>query len=77
MAYKVIGYRTVRFKGQDGSDVDGINLYFTYPEDYVTGVACDKVFLSRHKFPDLEFSIGDTFMIQYNKYGKVAGIAFE
>lgn len=71
---KVIGRRKVDFKAQDGSQIQGLSLYCTYP---ITkdgdGMAAEKIFLSARKLEQLDFmpEVGDEINVQYNRFGKV------
>ena len=40
---KVIGFRRSSFKGKDGTDVSGVNLYLTEPNTNGEGLACDRI----------------------------------
>ena len=42
---KVIGFRKSSFKGKDGTDVSGVNLYLTEPNTNGEGPACDRIFV--------------------------------
>lgn len=74
--FTLVGMKDVDFKGQDGSQVKGWNLFFTYSDKYITGVGVDKIFVSDKKFSEVSFmpEIGKECRLLYNKYGKVADI---
>ena len=74
--YTLIGRRDVNFKGSDGHQVNGVNLWFSYEDDDIEGVAVDKVFISANRVQDMSFfpEIGGQCVLFYNKYGKVADI---
>ena len=40
---KVIGFRKSSFKGNDGTEVSGVNLYLTEPADKGEGLSCERV----------------------------------
>lgn len=74
--FECIGIQDMNFKAQDGGQVNGSKIFFTYAADHVDGLACDSVFVSAAKLERLSFApgIGQSFNILYNKYGKVADI---
>lgn len=76
MAHTLVGIRNVDFKGEDGSPVSGVNMYFTFPQENCDGVACERVFLASRKFARLTYvpQIGGTCVLQWNRYGKVEDI---
>lgn len=71
-----IGIQNMNFKAQDGGQVNGCKIFFTYQDDHVEGMACDSVFVSAAKLEKLTFApdLGQAFNVLYNKYGKVADI---
>ncbi len=74
----VIGFRKSNFKGNDGKDVSGMNIYVTYPiaEEKGSGVACDRLFMTMDKLLTVGYNpaVGDEVRVEYNRYGKPAGI---
>lgn len=74
--YTCVGTRMVDFKGSDGSQVNGMNLFFTYEDPNIQGVGVDKVFVSAKRMMELSFvpAIGAACQLSYNKYGKVSDI---
>lgn len=74
--YTLVGIRQVSFKGSDGSQVSGTNLFFTYPDPNVEGLATERVFVSAERLMKLDFipKLGGECALVYNKYGKVANI---
>ena len=74
--YTCVGMRSVSFKGSDGNQVDGTNLFFTYEDEHIQGVGVEKVFIPSKRFMKLSFvpSVGSACELFYNKYGKVADI---
>lgn len=74
--YKCVGMRNVDFKGSDGNQVSGVNLFLTYEDKNINGVGTDKVFLASSRFSSLSFvpSVGSLCELIYNRYGKVADI---
>lgn len=71
---KVIGLRKVDFKATDGSLIQGLSIYVTFPiEKGGTGLAADKLFLSASKVEMLEQlpQVGDEIDVTYNRWGKV------
>lgn len=72
MSCRVIGVRNVEFE-KDGRQINGKSLYFTYPDRNVSGLACDKVFLSERILSDVGWTpvVDDEFRPVYNKWGKI------
>lgn len=69
---ELVGYKETKFTAQDtGEVIEGINLYLTGPQDYVEGVACERVFLTKKKLDGYVPEIGDEIELVYNRYGKV------
>lgn len=75
--YRCVGIRNVDFKGSDGNQVSGVNLFLTYEDKNITGVGTEKVFLASSRFSALSFvpAVGSDCELIYNKYGKVADIS--
>lgn len=76
MEFICIGMRNVDFKGSDGNQVNGMNLWLSYEDRNVTGVAVEKVFIPSSRISQLSFlpSVGSVCDVIYNKYGKVQDI---
>lgn len=74
--FTCVGMRDVEFKGSDGSDVSGMNIFFTYEDRNIRGVGVEKVFIGTRRFNDLTFipEIGSECVVRYNRYGKIADI---
>lgn len=69
---KLIGFRESSFQPKDSNErIEGFNLYFAFPEDNVTGEACERVFLSKKKMDGYVPKLGDKIGLVYNRYGKV------
>lgn len=75
--YKVVGMRTVNFKGTDGNQINGTNLFCTYEDCNVEGLATEKFFIPMQKFMKMSFipKVGSSCEIIFNRYGKIADIA--
>lgn len=74
--YTLVGMKDSDFKGSDGKQVTGINLYFTYEDETVKGVATERVFVHSDRVLKLSFmpEIGGSCDLRYNKYGKISDI---
>ena len=48
--YTLVGMKDSEFKGSDGIKVSGVNLYFTYADEKVEGVATERVFVHSDRF---------------------------
>lgn len=75
---KVIGIERLSFKGSDGTEVKGLNLYVSEAIDPKRGQGerADRYFLSEAKIAALDFALapGQAVDLLYNKFGKVATI---
>ena len=73
---KVIGFRKSSFKGNDGSEVSGINLYLTEPADKGEGLSCERVYVLDKYLNACGYvpKLGDEVRLEYNRYGKCAGV---
>lgn len=73
--WKVIGYRKVNFKGQDGVNVSGYSLFLARPAESpdVVGLECMKLFVSSN-YVDYVPVENEGVSISYNRFGKVASI---
>ncbi len=74
--YTLVGMKDSDFKGSDGTQVSGVNLYFTYEDEKVKGVATERVFVHSDRLLKLSFmpEIGGDCDLRYNKYGKISDI---
>ena len=43
---KIIGIRPSSFKGDEGEEITGKNIYMTFPLDKGTGLGCERVFVT-------------------------------
>ena len=73
---KVIGIRPSSFKGSDGSEVNGVNLYLTEKLTTGEGYSADRVFVTVSKLNEWGYkpAVGDQVELSYNRYGKVGKI---
>ena len=72
---EVIGYRRTQFTAQDtGEVIQGYSLYLTSEEENVTGLSCERVFLSMKKLDGYVPELGDQVRVVYNRYGKVTHV---
>ncbi len=72
---EVIGYRKTQFTAQDtGELIQGYSLFLTSEEENVTGLSCERVFLSLKKLGGYEPELGDHVELVYNRYGKVTHV---
>lgn len=71
---KIVGIRSVRFKGQDGEQVAGVNIYVTVPIDEDKGEGCstERYFVTDSRRANWTYvpRVGDEVRIIYNRYGK-------
>lgn len=75
---QVIGYRNVKFTGNDGKEVSGVSVYLTTPidEKYGKGYSTDKIFLSASLVEKISYIpvVGTHVEVEYNRWGRVSGI---
>ena len=68
----VIGTRPTKFTPKDASgEIQGTTVYITMPNDYVTGVAAERVFLKKAVTDICGIPVvGSEIILHYNRYGK-------
>lgn len=73
---KVIGFYEKSFTGRDGTLIDGVNIFYTYPLNSGTGFGSAKVFVSSNRLSSFGYypSIDDDIEFDYNRFGKITGI---
>lgn len=71
MDIKVIGFRNIKFKAQDGNMIEGTQYFGTFPESHTTGFMTDKFFITPQKLHGQDIKVGDTVRVFYNRYGKI------
>ena len=74
---KIIGIRPTSFIGDDKQQVTGRNIYVTYPLEKGEGLAAERLFIMDEKLAGWPYKpkVGDEIKVEYNRYGKVAGIS--
>lgn len=73
MTKKVVGIQRDAKFTINGTELQGINLYLTYPSEKVLGVVTEKIFININKpcYRDANsLSVGDDVIIINNSYGK-------
>ena len=73
---KVIGFRKSSFKGNDGTEVSGVNLYLTDKCEKGEGLSCDRIYVMDKILASCGYTpkLNDEVIIEYNRYGKCSGI---
>ena len=73
---QVVGKRSMKFKGNDGTEISGTNLYVVYDDNYTEGKKTDKLFISDHLRSNLSFfpKVGDEICVDFNRWGKISNI---
>lgn len=73
---QVVGKRSMKFKGNDGSEVSGTNLYVLCDDYNVEGKKTDKLFVSDALRSNLSFfpKVGDEICVDFNRWGKISNI---
>lgn len=74
MTAKLLGYLHSSFKGDNGSIVEGTNLYLVQPitNDHGKGATAFRQFVIASRCPILE--IGAEYEVQYNRNGRLESI---
>ena len=69
---QIIGIRPSSFTGDDGTRVNGQNIYMTYPLDKGEGMGAERVFVTNEKLVQWPYrpAVGDEVEVIYNRYGK-------
>lgn len=77
----LIGFKSVEFDTKDGDTVEGVKVFFAYPEQNTYGNYADGVFVSKKVFDSfnitfetLSESIGCAVDIEFNRFGKITNI---
>ena len=72
----IIGVRSSSFKGDDGEQVTGKNIYYTEPLEKGEGLSAGRVFFTHDKLLKCQYDpkVGDEVHIEYNRFGKCSGI---
>lgn len=73
---KIVGIRPSSFKGDNGEQVSGKNIYLTYPLEKGEGLCADRVFVTDGKLNEWAYKprVGDEVRLAYNRYGRCAGM---
>lgn len=74
---KVIGIKNVSYNRKaDNRLVEGVEIHYTYESKHVTGLGCDRAFISKSVIDDNMGAvpmIGSEIDLLYNRFGKVSG----
>lgn len=71
---KIIGMRDVSFTDNaTNKPINGVTLYYIYPDQNVNGAACGKCFVSDSKFRANPVKLNEEYVILFNQRGKVDG----
>lgn len=71
MEILIMGVKKVDFKGKDGKQLQGFNVYFAYKDEHIDGSGCDRIFLSPARFAEFAVVPGHHYDAYYNRYGKI------
>lgn len=74
---KVVGFAERNFTSKDSGElIEGMYIYVTYENNRTTGLACDRLYVSRRRLELFGYtpSVGDDICPEYNRYGKISGI---
>lgn len=78
----LLGFKKVNFTNDNtGEVIEGVKVFFAYPEEKTVGREADGKFISQNVFDSFGFkaeqlaaAVDDTVNIEFNKYGKICGI---
>lgn len=69
------GFSKLDFTSAEGTRVQGMNLYLTFPDKNVTGQKAERIFAPKEiVFPE-KIKIGDTLNFSFNNKGKLESIS--
>jgi len=73
---KIIGIRPRSFKGDNGDNVSGKNIYLTFPLEKGKGLGAERVFVMDDKLSTWTYQpkVGDEVNVSYNRYGRCDGM---
>lgn len=73
---KVIGFRKSSFKGDDGQEVSGVNLFLTEKCEKGEGLSCDRIYVMDKILASCGYTpkLNDEVIIEWNRWGKCSGI---
>lgn len=72
--YEVIGIQHRKYTNKQGREVEGYNLFVTYEEKEVNGLACMREWVATDVMEDSGVSVGDSVELNYNRYGRICSI---
>ena len=67
---KVMGFESKTFTFEDGKKVSGYYLYLSEKRSGVTGMSCERVFISDAKLEGYSPILDDEVEVYYNRFGK-------
>lgn len=69
------GFSQLDFTSSNGTHVQGMNLYITYPDKNVTGHKAERIFAPKEVvFPE-KVKVGDTLNFSFNSKGKLESVS--
>lgn len=71
---EVIGIQHRKYTNKQGRHVEGYNLFVTYEEKEVNGLACMREWVPTDVMEDSGVSVGDSVELSYNRYGRICSI---
>lgn len=82
MKCALLGFKKVNFTNDNtGEVIEGVKVFFAYPEEKTVGREADGKFISQNVFDGFGFtveklaaSVDKIVNLEFNKYGKVCGI---
>lgn len=73
--YSVIGVQFNEYVSKrDGLKKSGYNLFVTYQDSRVQGLACDRLWIRPQLLQGLDLKPNDKIAISYNRYGSIESL---
>lgn len=71
----IMGNQKVEYTTKDGVNIKGLNIFVSYLDENVVGECCEKFFLNQKVIIPENIKMGDTIIINFNRWGKVESIS--
>ncbi len=71
----IMGNQKVDYTTKDGVNIKGVYIFVSHPDENVVGECCEKFFLNQKVVVPENIKIGDTIIINFNRWGKVESIS--
>lgn len=81
MICTLLGFKSVDFENNDGEKIEGVKIFYAYPDDNTVGSVADSKFVKPSVFNNfavtattLADSIGECFDFDFDGKGKLVGL---